>query len=123
MTCESIVRSIIDLACGLKCYITFMARESSNGDLLVEYQAKTDKRIWQKKTHVIFCRPTPEPKGIHTLLAYGSSLSIVFDCFYFVMLCWNPQTLVCYICTVSLNVSVFVAYFRTHERQFKLLCY
>lgn len=65
MTCESILRSIIDLACGLKCYITFMARESSNGDL-VEYQAKTDKRIWQKKTHVIFCRPTPDPKGIHT---------------------------------------------------------
>ncbi|XP_048602216.1 uncharacterized protein LOC125580952 isoform X1 [Brassica napus] len=73
VTCESIVRSIIDLACGLKCYITFMARESSNGDLLVEYQAKTDKRIWQKKTHVIFCRPTPEPKEEPMDVEYSDS--------------------------------------------------
>lgn len=64
MTCESIIRTIIGLASGVKCYITFMARVSPNGDL-VEYQAKTEKRVWQKKFHVIFCRPTPEPKGIH----------------------------------------------------------
>lgn len=62
MTCESIVRAILTRVTGFKMYITFMARESPGGDL-VEYQAKTERKVWQKKTHVIFCRPTPKSKG------------------------------------------------------------
>ncbi|KAJ0244412.1 hypothetical protein HA466_0190450 [Hirschfeldia incana] len=73
VTCESIVRSVIDLASGLKCYITFMAKESPNGGDLVEYQAKTEKGIWQKKFHVIFCRPTPEPKEGPVDVEYSDS--------------------------------------------------
>ncbi|XP_010489697.1 PREDICTED: uncharacterized protein LOC104767359 [Camelina sativa] len=38
-----------------------MARESPDGDL-VDYEAKTEKRVWQRKPHVIFCRQAPKPK-------------------------------------------------------------
>ncbi|XP_010438009.1 PREDICTED: uncharacterized protein LOC104721641 [Camelina sativa] len=41
VTCEYIVRAIVSLASGVK---SFMARESPDGDL-VEYQAKTEKRV------------------------------------------------------------------------------
>ncbi|XP_023642407.1 uncharacterized protein LOC17893467 [Capsella rubella] len=61
VTREYIVRAIVSLASGVKSYITFMAREFPDGDL-VEYQAKTEKRVWQRKPHVIFCRPAPKPK-------------------------------------------------------------
>lgn len=47
---------------GYKSYITFMAREVPGGGL-VEYQAKTERKVWQKTAHAILCRPSPKPKG------------------------------------------------------------
>ncbi|XP_010438158.1 PREDICTED: uncharacterized protein LOC104721757 [Camelina sativa] len=61
VTCEYIVRVVVSEVSGLKSYINFMARVIPGGDL-VEYQAKTEKRIYQRKAHVIFCRPAPKPK-------------------------------------------------------------
>ncbi|KFK38071.1 hypothetical protein AALP_AA3G065900 [Arabis alpina] len=61
LTCEYIVRAIACSVGGAKSYITFMAKETPDGQL-VEYQAKTDWRFWQRQAHVIFCRPTPEPR-------------------------------------------------------------
>jgi cystatin-related protein len=72
VSCEHIVRTITAFVAGLKCYITFMARESPNGQP-VEYQAKTEQRLWQKNTHVIFCRPAPKPKDDEFLFADTSS--------------------------------------------------
>lgn len=62
MTCESIVRVNLTRVNGYKLYITFMARESPEGEL-VEYQAKTERKVWQGKYHAMFCRPTPKSKG------------------------------------------------------------
>ncbi|CAH8356683.1 unnamed protein product [Eruca vesicaria subsp. sativa] len=65
LTCAYIVRAVIcTISRSLKSYITFMARETPDGDL-VEYQAKTEKMPWQKRDHALFCRPTPKPKVIH----------------------------------------------------------
>ncbi|CAH8356604.1 unnamed protein product [Eruca vesicaria subsp. sativa] len=65
LACACIVRAVIcTISCSLKSYITFMARETPDGDL-VEYQAKTEKMPWQKRDHALFCRPTPKPKVIH----------------------------------------------------------
>lgn len=48
---------------GFKSYITFMAREIDNGDL-VEYQAKVERKFWQRDYHAILCRPSPKSEGI-----------------------------------------------------------
>ncbi|KAF2557144.1 hypothetical protein F2Q68_00018196 [Brassica cretica] len=61
VTCESIVRANLTRVNGYKLYITFMARESPEGEL-VEYQAKTERKVWQRKYHAMFCRPTPKSK-------------------------------------------------------------
>jgi len=44
------------LSYGYKAYITFMAKESPHGEL-VEYQAKAERKAWQRNIHPIFCRP------------------------------------------------------------------
>lgn len=41
---------------GIKAYITFMAKEFPEGEL-VEYQAKAERKAWQRNIHPIFCRP------------------------------------------------------------------
>ncbi|KAJ0234182.1 hypothetical protein HA466_0277090 [Hirschfeldia incana] len=65
LTCGNIVRAVVcRVSCSVKSYITFMARETTDGDL-VEYQAKTEQMPWQKRAHGLFCRPTPKPKVIH----------------------------------------------------------
>ncbi|CAA7035171.1 unnamed protein product [Microthlaspi erraticum] len=54
---DHIVRVVVRMSTGVKAYITFMAKESPEGEL-VEYQAKTEK-VWQKTIHAILCRPAP----------------------------------------------------------------
>ncbi|CAN8269602.1 unnamed protein product [Cochlearia groenlandica] len=63
LMCTDIVRAIVDTAPKLKAYITFMAKETPDGDY-VEYQAKIHQRPWQASAHALFCRPTPQPKVI-----------------------------------------------------------
>ncbi|CAA7035173.1 unnamed protein product [Microthlaspi erraticum] len=63
VTCDHIVRVMVKWCAGLKSYITFMARESPQGDL-IEYQAKTQWKVWQKNAHAILCRPAPPMKPI-----------------------------------------------------------
>ena len=46
----------MQLSYGYKAYITFMAKESPHGEL-VEYQAKAERKAWQRNIHPIFCRP------------------------------------------------------------------
>lgn len=65
------MRVVLAMVSGIKSYITFMARVSPDGDL-VEYQAKTEQRVWQKKPHAIFCRPAPKLRG--TLFFVKSSV-------------------------------------------------
>ncbi|CAE5956446.1 unnamed protein product [Arabidopsis arenosa] len=60
---DHVVRVVVKLSTGVKSYITFMARESPQGDL-IEYQAKTDWKVWQRNAHAILCRPAPEMKPI-----------------------------------------------------------
>uniref|UniRef100_A0A1J3GPI3 Uncharacterized protein n=1 Tax=Noccaea caerulescens TaxID=107243 RepID=A0A1J3GPI3_NOCCA len=54
---DHIVRVVVRMSTGVKAYITFMAKESPEGGL-VEYQAKTEKKVWQKTIHAILCRPS-----------------------------------------------------------------
>ncbi|KAJ4893014.1 Cystatin/monellin superfamily protein [Raphanus sativus] len=61
VTCESIVRANLTRVNGYKLYITFMARESPEEEP-VEYQAKTERKFWQRKYHAMFCRPAPKSK-------------------------------------------------------------
>ena len=56
MTLDHIVRAVIRMSIGVKAYITFMAKECPEGEL-VEYQAKAEIRVWQTKIHPILCRP------------------------------------------------------------------
>nr|AAV68797.1 hypothetical protein AT1G03710 [Arabidopsis thaliana] len=53
---DHIVRVTVQLSYGYKAYITFMAKESPHGEL-VEYQAKAERKAWQRNIHPIFCRP------------------------------------------------------------------
>ncbi|CAN6883280.1 unnamed protein product [Brassica oleracea var. botrytis] len=57
VTLDHIVRAVIRMSIGVTAYITFMAKESPEGEL-VEYQAKTEIKVWQTKIHPILCRPT-----------------------------------------------------------------
>ncbi|EOA37494.1 hypothetical protein CARUB_v10011650mg, partial [Capsella rubella] len=57
VTLDHIVRVVDNAAIGIKAYITFMARESPDGEL-VEYQAKAERKRWQRNIHPIFCRPS-----------------------------------------------------------------
>ncbi|KAJ4914803.1 Cystatin/monellin superfamily protein [Raphanus sativus] len=57
VTLDHIVRVVIMMIAGVKAYITFMARETPDGEL-VEYQAKAEIKAWQTKIHPILCRPT-----------------------------------------------------------------
>ncbi|XP_018449903.1 uncharacterized protein LOC108821361 [Raphanus sativus] len=57
VTLDHIVRVVIMMIAGVKAYITFMARETPDGEL-VEYQAKAEIKVWQTKIHPILCRPT-----------------------------------------------------------------
>ena len=90
LTCVSIVKAVVcTVSCSVKSYITFMARETPDGDL-VEYQAKTEQMPWQNRAHGLFCRPTPKPKGIQLLISLSVleffSLSIIVwsqICFFF----------------------------------------
>ncbi|XP_009119374.1 uncharacterized protein LOC103844324 [Brassica rapa] len=56
VTLDHIVRAVIRMSIGVKAYITFMAKECPEGEL-VEYQAKAEIRVWQTKIHPILCRP------------------------------------------------------------------
>ncbi|KAJ4914801.1 Cystatin/monellin superfamily protein [Raphanus sativus] len=56
LTLDHIVRVVVRMSTGVKAYITFMAKETPDGEL-VEYQAKTERKVWQKDIHAIFCRP------------------------------------------------------------------
>ncbi|KFK42717.1 hypothetical protein AALP_AA1G030800 [Arabis alpina] len=58
-----IVRTVVKMADGVKAYITFMARESPDGEP-VEYQGKAEKKVWQKNIHPILCRPASEQRKI-----------------------------------------------------------
>ncbi|KAJ0266576.1 hypothetical protein HA466_0005570 [Hirschfeldia incana] len=60
---DHVVRAIAMKSAGIKCYITFMAREIPTGPL-VEYQAKTEWKIRQVHTYPIFCRPSPPPADL-----------------------------------------------------------
>ncbi|KAF8111733.1 hypothetical protein N665_0073s0089 [Sinapis alba] len=57
VTLDHIVRVVKRMSHGVKAYITFMAKESPDGEL-VEYQAKAEIKVWQTKIHPILCRPT-----------------------------------------------------------------
>ncbi|KAJ4873123.1 Cystatin/monellin superfamily protein [Raphanus sativus] len=57
VTLDHIVRAVKRMSHGVKAYITFMARETPDGEL-VEYQAKAEINVWQTKIHPILCRPT-----------------------------------------------------------------
>ncbi|XP_010482408.1 PREDICTED: uncharacterized protein LOC104761066 isoform X2 [Camelina sativa] len=57
VTLDRIVRAVDNLATSIKAYITFMAKESPQGEL-VEYQAKAERKPWQRNIHPIFCRPS-----------------------------------------------------------------
>lgn len=59
---DHIVRVVVRMSTGVKAYITFMAKETPEGEL-VEYQAKTERKAWQKDIHAIFCRPASKGKG------------------------------------------------------------
>lgn len=61
---EYVVRALARKSAGIKCYITFMAKETPNGSL-VEYQAKTEWKIRQVYTYPIFCRPSPPPVDLN----------------------------------------------------------
>ncbi|ESQ36564.1 hypothetical protein EUTSA_v10008370mg [Eutrema salsugineum] len=63
VTCDHIVRVVVKWIIGVKSYITFMARESPHGDL-IEYQAKTQWKVWQNHAHPILCRPSPPMKPL-----------------------------------------------------------
>lgn len=52
MKMEYVVRALASKSAGIKCYITFMAKETPNGSL-VEYQAKTEWKIRQVHTSLI----------------------------------------------------------------------
>ncbi|CAH8251055.1 unnamed protein product [Arabidopsis lyrata] len=58
VTLDHIVRVVVQMSYGIKGYITFMAKESPHGEL-VEYQAKAERKAWQRNIHPIFCRPAP----------------------------------------------------------------
>ncbi|VVB16827.1 unnamed protein product [Arabis nemorensis] len=60
---DHVVRAIARRTAGIKCYITFMARETPTGPL-VEYQAKTEWKRRQVHTYPIFCRPSPPPANL-----------------------------------------------------------
>ncbi|CAE5956451.1 unnamed protein product [Arabidopsis arenosa] len=59
VTLDHIVRVVVQMSYGIKAYITFMAKESPAHGELVEYQAKAERKAWQRNIHPIFCRPAP----------------------------------------------------------------
>ncbi|XP_020869134.1 uncharacterized protein LOC9325534 isoform X5 [Arabidopsis lyrata subsp. lyrata] len=60
---DHVVRAVVKMCSGIKSYVTFMAKESPQGDL-IEYQAKTDWKVWQRNAHAILCRPALAMKPI-----------------------------------------------------------
>ncbi|CAA7035170.1 unnamed protein product [Microthlaspi erraticum] len=58
---DHIVRAVVKMGVGVKSYITFMARESPDGEL-VEYQGKAEWKVWQRNIHPLLCRPASEQK-------------------------------------------------------------
>lgn len=60
---DHVVRVMVKMFSGIKSNVTFMAKESPQGDL-IEYQAKTGWKVWQKNAHAILCRPAPVMKPI-----------------------------------------------------------
>ncbi|KAL0865650.1 hypothetical protein Bca101_044768 [Brassica carinata] len=72
---DHIVRVVVRMSTGVKAYITFtfMAKETPEGEL-VEYQAKTERKAWQKNIHAIFCRPASNGK-VDSHVGRGKNIS------------------------------------------------
>ncbi|CAE5956445.1 unnamed protein product [Arabidopsis arenosa] len=60
---DHIVRAVVILGGGVKAYITFMAKESPEGEL-VEYQGKAEWKVWQRNIHPLLCRPASEQRQL-----------------------------------------------------------
>ncbi|XP_010501305.1 PREDICTED: uncharacterized protein LOC104778546 [Camelina sativa] len=60
---DHIVRAVVLMGGKVKAYITFMAKETPEGEL-VEYQGKAEWKVWQRNFHPLLCRPASEQRQL-----------------------------------------------------------